>query len=53
MDDLDNVTPPKANSLGCDDCPFEYLCEGMCILGYEDLDEVGGVLPYDPKSVAS
>ena len=53
MTDLDDLPSPKVLSLGCEYCPYDYLCGDMCILGYDELDDDGGVLAYSPSSVAS
>ena len=53
MSDLDELPSPKSLGLGCEYCPFDYLCGDMCILGYEDVDADGGVRAYNPMSVAS
>lgn len=47
---VDDMRSPKCLGFSCEYCPFDYVCEGRCLLGLTDDvddDERG------PPSVAS
>jgi hypothetical protein len=50
LESVDDLPSPKVLGLGCEYCPFDYQCEGICILGFQDYDDENG---YAPATVGS